>query len=134
MFPRGKVSTFVELVVMDQFGIRPLRPASWSRIEFVREDAHGNRDGDAFGIEKPEFAPILPIETRAGKRRVRQPGDRDVVEDVVARKALGLSVKDATGLLPVRMANSEQALMYAPRAPGCAPWFRLKSFHCAGAS
>jgi hypothetical protein len=29
------------------------------------------------------------------KRRVRQPGDRDVVEDVVARKALGLSVKDA---------------------------------------
>jgi hypothetical protein len=34
-------------------------------IEFVGEDAHGNRDGDAFGIEIPEFAPVLPIETGA---------------------------------------------------------------------
>jgi hypothetical protein len=25
-------------------------------MEFVREDAHGNRDGDAFGIENPESA------------------------------------------------------------------------------
>jgi hypothetical protein len=66
---------------MDQFGIRPLCPAPRGWIEFVREDAHGNRDGDAFGIEKPEFAPILPIETGARKRSVRQPGDRDVVED-----------------------------------------------------
>ena len=76
---------------MDQFGIRLLCPAPRSWIEFVREDAHGNRDGDAFGIEKAEFAPILPIETGAGKRRVRQPGDRDVVEDVVAREAFGFS-------------------------------------------
>ena len=95
MFKRGKVSTFVELVVMDQFGIRLLCPAPRDWIEFVREDAHGNRDGDAFGIEIPEFAPILPIETGAGKRRVRQLGDRDVVEDVVAREAFGFSLKDA---------------------------------------
>ena len=94
MFPRSKVSTLVELVVMDQFGIRPLCPAPRGWIEFVREDADGNRDGDAFGIEKPEFAPILPIETGARKRRVRQPGDRDVVEDVVACEAFRLSVKD----------------------------------------
>src|SRR3981189_513791 len=79
---------------MDEFGISPLCPAPRGWIEFVREDAHGNRDGDAFRIEIP-FAPILPIETRARKRRVRQPGDRDVVEDVVAREALRLSVKDA---------------------------------------
>src|ERR1700731_4722852 len=80
---------------MDQFGIRPLCPAPRGWIEFVREDAHCNRDGDAFGIEVPEFAPILPIETGAGKRSIRQPGDRDVVEDVVARETLGLSVKSA---------------------------------------
>ena len=79
---------------MDQFGIRPLCPAPRGWIEFVREDAHGNRDGDAFGTEIP-FAPIFPVETGARKRRVRQPGDRDVVEDVVAREALRLSVKDA---------------------------------------
>src|SRR3982074_1974959 len=78
---------------MDQFGIHPLCPAPRGWIEFVREDAHGNRDGDAFGVEIPEF--VLPIETGARKRRVRQPGDRDVVEDVVAREALRLSVKDA---------------------------------------
>src|ERR1019366_8185274 len=94
LLPRSKVSTFVELVVMDQFGIRPLCPTARGWIEFVREDAHGNRDGDAFGIEIPEFAPILPIETSARKRRVRQPGDRDVVEDVVACEAFGFSSKD----------------------------------------
>ena len=38
---------------------------------------------------------MLPIETRTRKGRVRQPGDRDVVEDVVAREALGLSLKDS---------------------------------------
>ena len=89
------MAAFVDLVVMDEFGIRLLRPAPWSRIDFVRKDAHGNRDGDAFGIEIPEFVLILPIETGARKRRVRQPGDRDVVEDVIAREALGLSLKDA---------------------------------------
>jgi hypothetical protein len=89
------VTAFGELVVMDRFGIRPLcsPPRGW--IEFVREDAHGNRDGDPFRIAIPEFAPILPIETGARKRRVRQPGDGDVVEDVVAREAFGFSRKDA---------------------------------------
>jgi hypothetical protein len=63
------VAAFLHLVVMDQFGIRLLCPAPRGWIEFVREDAHGNRDGDAFGIEIP-FAPIFPIETGARKRRV----------------------------------------------------------------
>jgi len=50
---------------MDEFGKRPLCPAPRGWIEFVREEAHGNRDGDAvFGIEKPEFAPILPGDGR----------------------------------------------------------------------
>src|SRR4029077_3235038 len=80
---------------MHQFGKRPLRPAPWGGIQFVRKDANGNRDGDAFGVEIPKFAPVLPIETGARERRVRQPGDRDVVEDVVAREALGLSLKYA---------------------------------------
>ena len=31
---------FGELVVMDEFGIGPLRPAPRGWIEFVREDAH----------------------------------------------------------------------------------------------
>src|SRR6266853_1687779 len=79
---------------MDQFREHPLGPAPRGWIELVREDAHGNRDGDAFGVEIP-FAPILPIETGARQSRVRQPGYGDVVEDVVAREALSLSVKNA---------------------------------------
>src|ERR1700679_3664526 len=89
------MAAFWEPVVMNEFGVRLFCPAPRGWIEFVREDAHGNRDGDAFGIEKPEFAPILPIETGARKCRVRQPGDRDVVEDVVAREAFGFALKDA---------------------------------------
>src|SRR5882762_5986186 len=94
LFPGREVPAFGELVVIDEFGKCPLRPAPRGWIELVREDAHGNWDGDAFGIEIP-FAPILPIETGARNCRVRQPGERDVVEDVVAREALRLPVKDA---------------------------------------
>src|SRR5437867_1666902 len=60
----------------------------------ARKDAHGRRDRDAFDGEERRPL-VLPIETRARKRRVRQPGDRNVVEDIVAREALRLSVKDA---------------------------------------
>ena len=88
------MSSLWQPVVMDHFGIRLLCPAPRGWIEFVREDAYGNRDGNAFGIEIP-FAPILPIETGARKRCVRQLGDRDVVENVIAREALGFSLKDA---------------------------------------
>src|SRR5438045_6344396 len=81
---------------MDEFGIRPLCPAPRGWIELVRKDAHGNRDGGADALDSDERRPfVLPVETGAGKRRVRQPGGRDVVEDVVAREALRLSVKDA---------------------------------------
>src|SRR5712672_2427736 len=93
LFPRGEVPALVEFVEIDEFGIRPLCPTTRGRVELVRIDAHRNGDGNAFNIEIPEF--VLPIESGARKRRVRQPGDRDVVEDVVAREALRLSVKDA---------------------------------------
>lgn len=62
MFPRSKVAPFVELVVMDEFGIRLLCPAPWSGIELVREDAHRRRDNDVFDGEERRPL-ILPIET-----------------------------------------------------------------------
>src|SRR2546430_1852190 len=79
---------------MNELGIGFFRPTPRSWIELVRTAAHSNRVGDAFGIEI-SFAPILAIETGDRKRRVRQPGDRDVVEDVVARKAFWFAVKNA---------------------------------------
>ena len=87
------MAAFLHLVVVDQFGKHPLCPAPRGWIELVWEDAHGNRDGDALGVELPKL--VLPVETGARKRGVRQPGDRDVVEDVVAREPLRLSVEDA---------------------------------------
>src|ERR1700693_6653213 len=95
LFPGSEMTALFHLVVVDESGIGPLCPTPRSWIQLVGKHADGYRDGDAFGIEIPEFAPILPIETGTGKRRIRQPGDRDVVEDVVAREAFGSSLKDA---------------------------------------
>jgi len=55
--------SFGKLVIMDEFGIRLLRPTPRGWIELVGEDAHRDRYGDAFGIKISEFAPNLPIET-----------------------------------------------------------------------
>jgi hypothetical protein len=46
------VSAFVELVVIDEFGIRPFCPASRGLINLARKNAHGYGDGDVFRIEK----------------------------------------------------------------------------------
>jgi hypothetical protein len=59
----------------------------------VRKGAHRDRDGDVFRGKEGELA--FPIQTSRRDRRVRQPVERDVVEDVVSRKPLTLTVKDA---------------------------------------
>src|SRR5580692_6600299 len=87
------MAAFGELVVMDQFGIRPFRPASRGGIEFVWKDAHGGRDNDASDAEE-RITLVLPIEPSARERRIRQPGERDVVEDVVSCEAFAASGKD----------------------------------------
>src|SRR5262245_58095132 len=53
LLPAGEVSAPGQRVVVNQVGVGLLGPTPWSRIEFVRKDAHGNRDGDAFHIEIP---------------------------------------------------------------------------------
>jgi hypothetical protein len=53
-----------EPVVVDELGIGLFRPTLWGRVELVREDADGHRDGDAFDIEKP-LPPVLPVEAAA---------------------------------------------------------------------
>src|ERR1700686_1678910 len=78
---------------MDEFGKGLLGPASWSRIEFVGENAHGGRDNDASDAEE-RITLVFPIETSPRERRIRQPGERDVVEDVVSCEAFVFSGKD----------------------------------------
>ena len=54
-------------VVVDQVGIRPLRPAPRGRIELVGEDAHSHRDGGTDALDGEERRPpVLPVEAAAG--------------------------------------------------------------------
>src|SRR5918993_3407458 len=73
LFPRRKVPALVELVVMDEPGIRPLHPAPRRREDVVRKDAYRNRDGDVLRVkERNLLVGGLPIETSRGDCRVRQ--------------------------------------------------------------
>src|SRR5438132_13394790 len=78
---------------MDEFGIRFLYPAPRSGVDLIGINADGNRDGDVLRGEKGKL--VFPIQTSRRDRRVRQPVEGDVVENVVSRKALGLAGKDA---------------------------------------
>src|SRR5215213_1628463 len=92
LFPRRKVPALVELVVMDELGIRSLGPAARGLILLVRKDAYRNRDGDVLGSQVGLGEP-LPIKTSRRDRRVRQPEERGVVEHIVPGKACWLPVK-----------------------------------------
>src|SRR5215472_2541034 len=78
---------------MDQLGICSLGPTARAQIDLVRETAYGNRYRDPFNAEIPKL--VFPIEAGSGNRRVRQPGDRDVVEDIVSGETGSLAGKDA---------------------------------------
>src|SRR2546428_4914786 len=78
---------------MDEFGVRPLCPTPRGGVDLIWKDADGNRDGDVLRGEKGKL--VFPIQTSRRDRRVRQPVEGDVVENVISRKALGLAGKDA---------------------------------------
>ena len=81
------MTAFGEPVVMNEPGVRPSVQLSRGRVDLVGKGAYGDGNGDPFRGEKRQLA--FPIEPRRRNRRVRQPVERDVVEDVVSRKALG---------------------------------------------
>src|SRR5258708_3335270 len=93
LLPLREVAALVVPVVEDELGIGLLRPALRGLIELLREGAHARRNGDVLRREEREMA--LPVETGRRDGRVREPVERDVVEDVVPRQTLGLSVEDA---------------------------------------
>src|SRR5216684_529190 len=78
---------------MDEFGIGFLYPAPRSGVDLIGINADGNRDGDVLRGKKGKL--VFPIQTSRRDRRVRQPVEGDVVENVISRKALGLAGKDA---------------------------------------
>src|SRR3954451_20350125 len=92
LLPSREVPAFVEPVVVNQLWERFFCPTPRSCIDLIRKDAHGNRDGDAFRGEEGEL--VFPIQTSRRDCRVRQPVECDIVEDVVSRQTLGLTVED----------------------------------------
>jgi hypothetical protein len=96
LLPCGEVAALVDLVVIDEVGIGPLRPTPRGLILLSGKDAQGHRDGDALRVE--EAALMLPIETIRRDSRVREPIERDVVEDLVTRQLAG----GARGLVQAR--------------------------------
>src|SRR5215213_4436775 len=92
LLPRGEVAAAVERVEVDEVWIRALRPAARSRVDLIGEDTDGSRDRHVLGCEKGKLA--LPIETSGRNSGVREPVERDVVEDVISREALGRTIKD----------------------------------------
>src|SRR5262245_61838248 len=78
---------------MDEFGVRLLCPTPRGRVKLIWKDADGDWDRDVFRDEKGKL--VFPIQTSRRDRRVRQPVECDVVENVISRKPLGLTGKDA---------------------------------------
>src|SRR3546814_12209966 len=87
------------LAIMDELRIGPFRPAARNRVELVWELAHGSRNLDSDRLEDVNVVALnakpgrrarhcLPIEPTPGSRRVGQQGEREIVEDVVARQPL----------------------------------------------
>src|SRR3954471_14757525 len=68
LLPSGVVPAFVEPVVVDQLGVGAFRPAAWRRVDLIREDAYGDRDGQIFRGEKVEL--VFPVQARRGDRGI----------------------------------------------------------------
>src|SRR5713226_10604559 len=117
---------------MDEIGVRSLYPTPRGGVDLIGINADGNRDGDVLRGEKGKL--VFPIQTSRRDRRVGQPVEGDVVENVISGKALGLAGKDArheclTGLVVVehpggqadgRVRNPVKRLWAVPHLEGVA--------------
>ena len=105
------MATLVDLVEVDEVGIRLLSPAPRRLVELSGKDADGCRNGDTLDVEEAEL--VLPVETSRRDARVREPGQRDVVEDLVSREAA-----DGVALKGVRDVVVTARVIHAASATG----------------
>jgi hypothetical protein len=106
LFPGREVAAPVDLVEVNEVGIGPFGPAPRRLILLARKDAHGNRNGDALGVEEATL--VFPVETRRGDPGVREPVDRDVVEDLRTRQFAG------GARVPVQSRDDRRGRLAAP--------------------
>ena len=71
----------VDLVVVDEVGVGTLGPTAGCLVELVGGDGDGGRESGALDVEKAEG--VLPVEPPVGDPGVGQPGEGDVVQDLV---------------------------------------------------
>src|SRR5258708_38647557 len=97
LLPRREVPALVEPVVVDQLGISPLGPASRGGVYLVREDANGHRDRNMLGLEEGQL--VGGGGTGRRNRRIGEPVERDVVEDIVPGQAFRRAVEGTCGAI-----------------------------------
>src|ERR1700679_2452301 len=85
------MSTLRRSVVINQFGIRFLRPAFRGLINLVRKGAYGNRDRDTPWIKKASL--IFPIKTSRRDRCLGQPVESDVFKNIISSQPFRLTVE-----------------------------------------
>ena len=93
LFPGGEVSALVKLVVVDEFGIGPLRPTARRGVDFIWEDADGDWYRHVLNVEEARSACFIVVPIKSGRRncRVGKAVHGDVVENVVAGEAGSLT-------------------------------------------
>src|SRR5262245_11054289 len=84
LLPSREVTALGRLVVVNEVGIRSLGPAPRSLVLLAGKNADRGRELHAPHAEEAAF--VFPIDARGGDPRVRQPEQRDVVEQIVTRQ------------------------------------------------
>ena len=85
--------TFIKFVVMNQLWKSSLRPTARALIKLIGESTHSHRNGHALWREKREL--VFPVQTSRRNRGARQPIERDVIKDIIARESFSLSIENA---------------------------------------
>src|SRR5262245_39481230 len=98
LLPGGEVAARVDLVEVDEVVVGLLDPVARGLEDLAGEHREGHRERDVRGrlLERSRDTPsVLPVQPRGRGRGVRQPVQRDVVEDVVPGEvARGLPVEE----------------------------------------
>ena len=87
---------------MEEIVVGALRPTPRALVDLLGENANGSRNGDAQVVE--EAALEFGVEPSRRNSGVRQPGKRDVIENVVSSKvAVRLPIdKESSDVLVAR--------------------------------
>src|SRR5215470_2398186 len=87
LLPSREMPALVDLMIVGEVAIRTSCPGLGRSIDIVRKYGDGHRQRDLRGLLRTRgnytaSSAVLPIQAPGRGRRVRQPVERDVVEDI----------------------------------------------------